>query len=67
MLVNQLEILQSVYQIRKIGREVYCRCFESSLAGLSPARGFESYIFRQLQFWRDARVDYGRVLERRWS
>ena len=34
------------HHFRKIGREVYCRCFESRSAGLSPARGFKSYIFR---------------------
>ena len=35
------------HHFRKIGREVYCRCFESRSVGRSPARGFKSYIFRQ--------------------
>jgi hypothetical protein len=38
------------HHIRKNGRVVYCRCFESRSAGCSPARGFESYFFRPVQF-----------------
>lgn len=45
--------------------ERQCPGLENRLVGQPPARRFDPYNFHQ--FWRNARVAYGRVLERRWS
>ena len=52
------------HHFRKIGREVYCSCFESRSVGLSPARGFKSYIFRQ--FCLRSAVDRAAVSRASW-